>query len=85
MCVFCSTNVFRFPLIGQIFKDKSPLLVSDGKETPAPFVAHMFYLSRRNNEKLADFGEDKAVMTGEWELTKNKVGGVISDCSYLTH
>jgi hypothetical protein len=47
-----------------VFKAKSPVLVSDGQTPPNPFVVHMFYLSRRNNEKLADFGEDVAVITG---------------------
>jgi hypothetical protein len=61
------TKVRLFPYMSTVFKAKSPVLVSDGQTPPNPFVVHMFYLSRRNNEKLADFGEDVAVITAEQE------------------
>mmetsp|Transcript_28745 Transcript_28745/g.53491 ORF Transcript_28745/g.53491 Transcript_28745/m.53491 type:complete len:305 (-) Transcript_28745:195-1109(-) len=62
----CST-VKRFPYLSQLFKGKSPMLVSDGLDPPNAFVAHMFYLSRRRGENLKQLGEDTAVITEEQE------------------
>jgi hypothetical protein len=70
MCVsyIHSTKVRRFPFMSTVFKNKSPMLVSDSMDPPNPFVVHMFYMSRKNNENLAKMGEDGAVITGNVDL-----------------